>query len=106
GRARARGARRRLPQDVRRLQARRVGDLQHDRDRVGAGAVPAPLVSAANAEAFRRLVESDPVLVDIRPAIEVVPGMTETTVLTSGPPMAPDEYTGGPSRAVPDGPGN
>ena len=31
---------------------------------------------AANAEAFRRLTTSEPVLVDVRPAIEVVPGMT------------------------------
>jgi hypothetical protein len=57
-------------------------------------------VSAANAEAFRRLVESDPVLVDIRPALEVVPGMTPTTVLTSGPPLALEEYTGGQRRAI------
>jgi hypothetical protein len=55
---------------------------------------------SANAEAFRRLVESEPVLVDIRPAIEVVPGMTPSTVLTSGPPLAADEYTGGQRRAV------
>jgi hypothetical protein len=54
----------------------------------------------ANAEAHRRLVESDPVLVDIRPAIEVVPGMTESTILTSGPPLQPDEYTGGQRRAI------
>jgi hypothetical protein len=57
-------------------------------------------VSAANAEAYTRLVESEPVLVDIRPAIEVVPGMTPTTVLTSGPPLAPDEYTGGQRRGL------
>ena len=55
---------------------------------------------SANAEAHRRLVESDPVLVDIRPAIEVVPGMTAATVLTSGPPLSTDEYTGGQRRAV------
>jgi Protein of unknown function (DUF1116) len=56
--------------------------------------------STANGEAFRRLVESEPVLVDIRPAIEVVPGMTEATVLTSGPPLEPEEYTGGQRRAI------
>ena len=57
-------------------------------------------MSAANAEALRLFVESDPVLVDIRPAIEVVPGMTASTILTSGPPLAADEYTGGQRRAV------
>ena len=58
------------------------------------------MTATANAEAYRRLVESDPVLVDIRPAIEVVPGMTESTILTSGPPLQPDEYTGGQRRAI------
>jgi hypothetical protein len=57
-------------------------------------------VSEANEEALRRLVESDPVLVDIRPAIDVVPGMTEATILTSGPPLALDDYTGGQRRAI------
>ena len=32
----------------------------------------------ANQLAFMRMTGSDPVLVDIRPAIEVVPGMTAT----------------------------
>ena len=54
----------------------------------------------ANAETARRMCESDPVLVDIRPAIDVVPGMTPTTILTSGPPLQPDEYTGGQRRAI------
>ena len=39
----------------------------------------------ANAEAFRRMTESEPVLEDIRPAIDVLPGMTANMVLTSGP---------------------
>lgn len=54
----------------------------------------------ANAEAARRMCASDPVLVDIRPAVDVVPGMTPTTILTSGPPLRPDEYTGGQRRAI------
>jgi hypothetical protein len=40
------------------------------------------------------------VLVDIGPALEVVPGMTEATVLTSGPPLDSGEYTGGQRRAI------
>lgn len=42
---------------------------------------------AANKEALKRLTEADPVLVDVRPAIEVVPGMKPDTILTSGAPV-------------------
>jgi hypothetical protein len=55
---------------------------------------------AANVEAARRMCASDPVLVDIQRALDVVPGMTPTTILTSGPPLRNDEYTGGQRRAV------
>jgi hypothetical protein len=55
---------------------------------------------AANEEAARRICESDPVLVDVRPALEVVPGMTPQTVLTSGAPLAWEQYRGGQRNAV------
>jgi hypothetical protein len=55
---------------------------------------------AANAETVRRMRESEPVLVDVLPAGEVVPGMTPATILTSGAPMPWDDYTGGQRRAV------
>jgi hypothetical protein len=54
----------------------------------------------ANAEAFERLTVADPVLVDVRPAIEVVPGMTPDTILTSGAPMPWERYTGGQRNAI------
>jgi hypothetical protein len=54
----------------------------------------------ANEEAVRRLCASDPVLVDVRPAGDVVPGMTPSTVLTSGAPLAWEEYVGGQRDAV------
>ena len=54
----------------------------------------------ANALAFERLSAADPVLVDIRPAIDVLPGMTPKTVLTSGPPMPWERYVGGQRDAV------
>jgi hypothetical protein len=54
----------------------------------------------ANRVAFERLTEADPVLVDMRPASEVVPGMTPETILTSGAPMPWAEYTGGQRAAV------
>lgn len=58
------------------------------------------LTQEANAEAFSRLTSAEPVLVDVRPAIEVVPGMTPQTVLTSGAPLDWDEYTDGQRDAV------
>ncbi len=57
-------------------------------------------IDRANQEAFGRLCRSDPILVDVRPAIEVVPGMTKETVLTSGPPMAWGDYVGGQRAAL------
>jgi hypothetical protein len=54
----------------------------------------------ANAEAARRMCEAEPILVDLRPAGEVVPGMTPTTILTSGAPLAWEEYEGGQRRAL------
>ena len=54
----------------------------------------------ANQLAFMRMTGSDPVLVDIRPAIEVVPGMTATTILTSGAPMPWTDYVGGQRDAI------
>jgi hypothetical protein len=54
----------------------------------------------ANTEAFTRLTEADPVLVDVRPAGEVVPGLTEATILTSGAPLPWEAYHGGQRRAI------
>ncbi len=55
---------------------------------------------AANAAALARLTQSDPVLVDIRPAGESVPGMTPSTILTSGAPLPWSEYYGGQRNAI------
>jgi len=55
---------------------------------------------AANAEAVRRMTGAEPVLVDVRPAGEVVPGMTGRTILTSGPAMPWSRYDGGQRNAV------
>ncbi len=54
----------------------------------------------ANQEAFTRLTCADPVLVDVRPAGQVVPGMTADTILTSGAPLPWDAYYGGQRRAI------
>jgi hypothetical protein len=54
----------------------------------------------ANELAVQRMIDADPVLVDIRPALDVLPGMTPDTILTSGPPMPWEGYTGGQRSAV------
>ena len=63
--------------------------------------VGAPAIAErANAEAVERICAAEPVLVDVRPALEVVPGMTGDTILTSGAPLAWDEYFGGQRTGV------
>jgi hypothetical protein len=60
----------------------------------------ADLRDRANQRAFDLLTTADPVLVDVRPAGEVVPGMTATTVLTSGPPQRWEDYVGPQRNAL------
>ncbi|HUL27598.1 MAG TPA: DUF1116 domain-containing protein [Streptosporangiaceae bacterium] len=55
---------------------------------------------AANAEAVRRMTGAEPVLADVLPAAEAVPGMAPNMILTSGPPMDWDRYYGGQRNAV------
>lgn len=45
-------------------------------------------IAAANNEALSRFAAARPVWVDVRPAIDVLPGMTRATVLHAGPPIA------------------
>ncbi len=54
----------------------------------------------ANREAVQRLIDAQPVLIDVAPAIDVVPEMTRETILTSGAPMAWEDYFGGQRAAV------
>lgn len=55
---------------------------------------------AANDLALQRLTRSEPYLLDIKPARDVVPGMHARLILTSGAPMSWEEYTGGQRNAV------
>jgi len=55
---------------------------------------------AANLETLRRINETEPLLVDVRPAREVVPGMTDNMVLTSGWPLPWEAYDGGQRRSL------
>jgi len=45
-------------------------------------------VDAANRRALRQVLDAQQVLVDVRPAGEVIPGMTRQSVLHAGPPIA------------------
>ncbi len=54
----------------------------------------------ANKLAFERLTCSDPVLIDIRRAGEVVPGFSANMVLTSGAPTPWPDYTGGQREGI------
>jgi Protein of unknown function (DUF1116) len=56
--------------------------------------------AGVNAEALARLCAADPVVVDVRPAVEVMPGYTRDLVLTSGAPLPWPEYTGGQRDAI------
>lgn len=51
-------------------------------------------IEAANSEVVRRLVAGEPVLVDIAPAGEVVPGLEDRMILHSGPPVTWDRMCG------------
>jgi hypothetical protein len=54
----------------------------------------------ANNTVVERFRTADPVLMDVRPAIEVVPGMAANMILTSGAPLQSQEYRGGQRKAV------
>ncbi|MGW3469486.1 DUF1116 domain-containing protein [Saccharopolyspora sp. NPDC000995] len=60
----------------------------------------ADLRSRANETAVSAMLAVDPVLVNVAPALEALPGMTPRTILTSGAPMEWREYTGGQRRAI------
>jgi Protein of unknown function (DUF1116) len=56
-------------------------------------------VDEANAVALRRVLDAQQVLVDVRPAGEVLPGMTRDMVLHAGPPIAWEKLSS-PVRAA------
>lgn len=68
-------------------------------DRLGEASIAAR-IAAANQEAVRRIVDSQPMLVGFGRAIDVVPGMTRTTILHAGPPIAWERMNGAMRGAV------
>ncbi len=57
-------------------------------------------IELANQLAFKKLTDADPVLVDIAPAIEVIPGLEDKMILHSGPPIPWDKMCGAQRGAV------
>ncbi len=57
-------------------------------------------IEAANAEAVARICAADPVLVDVAPASEVVPGMGDRCVFHAGPPVDWQRMSGAQKGAV------
>lgn len=57
-------------------------------------------IDAANAKAVERIINSQPMLVGFDQAINVVPGMTPTTILHAGPPTSYEDMSGPMQGAV------
>ena len=57
-------------------------------------------IDAANREAVQRIIAARPMLVGFAPAIDVVPGMTKTTILHAGPPIEWERMAGAMKGAV------
>jgi hypothetical protein len=53
-----------------------------------------PRIAAANERAVQRMLAARPMLVDVRPASEVVPGMGRQTILHAGPPITWERMCG------------
>ena len=62
--------------------------------------VAAAQLEQANQTALRRMCEAEPVLTAVAAARDVVPGMTDRTILTSGPAKSFAWYTGGQRAAL------
>jgi len=57
-------------------------------------------INEANQKAAERIVSAQPVLIDIKPALQVVPGMTKSTILHAGPPIKWERMCGPMKGAV------
>ena len=57
-------------------------------------ATVASRVESANALALARMLDADPVLVDVRPAADLIPALRPGTILHAGPPISWDRMCG------------
>jgi hypothetical protein len=58
------------------------------------------IIEEANTEALRRMLAGDPVLVDVVPAAQALPGLGERTILHAGPPVGWERMCGPMRGAV------
>ena len=58
-------------------------------------------IDEANAEALRRMLAGDPVLVDVVPAAEAIPGLKARHILHAGPPIGWERMCGPLRGAIP-----
>ncbi len=57
-------------------------------------------IAEANAQALKRMLDAAPVLVDVQPAGQVIPGLGERVILHAGPPITWDRMCGPMQGAV------
>jgi hypothetical protein len=57
-------------------------------------------IELANKEALRRILQAEPILVDVQPAGDVIKGLTKNMILHSGPPITWDRMCGPMRGAV------
>ena len=57
-------------------------------------------IEAANQLAVKKMMDGDPVLVDIAPAIEVIPGMKDKMITHAGPPIPWEKMCGAQRGAI------
>ncbi len=57
-------------------------------------------IDRANEEAVKRMIDSQPILVDIKQAKNVIPGMTKRTILHAGPPVEWERMCGPVKGAI------
>ncbi|MHB1421169.1 MAG: YlbE family protein [Bacillota bacterium] len=57
-------------------------------------------VGDANSKALELIYDSDPVLINVAPAIKVVPNMTKNIILTSGAPIPWELYGDGQKKSI------
>ena len=57
-------------------------------------------INEANRRVAERIGSAQPVLIDVKPAVQAVPGMTKTTILHAGPPIEWEKMCGPMKGAV------
>ena len=57
-------------------------------------------IAQANEKTVHMLMDSDPVWVDMKPAIECVDGLEDHMILHSGPPIAYEDMTRFPAHST------